>query len=110
MEGGANVLLFVPFGVLAALILPVRRWWLAVACGALTSGAIEIIQFVSLSQRHASLADVVNNTLGALLGAAAVRIIQKPPDRGKAPGTASKPIRKSNEGGVPCEPSQTQQT
>ncbi len=29
VEGAANVLLFVPLGLMVALLLPTRRWWLA---------------------------------------------------------------------------------
>lgn len=100
VEGAANVLLFVPFGVIVALILPTRRWWLAVAGGALTSAAIETVQYLALSQRQASLGDVLNNTLGALLGAAAVRIIRTHPARETkphpAPETAAEPVIRSS--------------
>ena len=89
VEGAANVLLFVPFGVIVALILPTRRWWLAAVGGALTSAAIETVQYLALSQRQASLGDVLNNSLGALLGAAAVRIIRTHPARKTAPHPAT---------------------
>jgi acetyltransferase-like isoleucine patch superfamily enzyme/VanZ family protein len=85
VEGAANVLLFAPFGVIVALLLPTRRWWLAVLGGALTSAAIETVQYLALSQRQASLGDVLNNTLGALLGAAAIRILRTHPARETRP-------------------------
>ena len=69
MEGAANVALFIPIGLLVTQFVSRRRWWLAVATGLTTSVAIEAVQFLLLSERHASLRDVVNNTLGALLGA-----------------------------------------
>lgn len=89
VEGAANVLLFVPLGLIVALLLPTRRWWLAAVAGALTSAGIEAVQYLALSQRTASLGDVLNNTLGALLGAAAIRIIRTHPARetAQAPGT-----------------------
>ncbi|MCY1227814.1 VanZ like family protein [compost metagenome] len=71
VEVAANVLLFVPLGLLIAGLLPPRRWWLAAAAGLLGSVAIEAIQFLALDQRQASLRDVAGNTLGALLGALA---------------------------------------
>lgn len=73
-ESIANVILFIPLGLLGALLVPVRRWGLAALAGLTTSAAIETIQFLLLSQRTASLRDVATNTLGALLGAAAVRL------------------------------------
>lgn len=72
VEAAANVVLFVPLGVLAALLLPPRRWWVAAGAGLLTSAAIETVQYVLLNQRQASLVDVAANTLGALLGATCV--------------------------------------
>jgi acetyltransferase-like isoleucine patch superfamily enzyme/VanZ family protein len=74
VETAANVCLFVPLGLFAALLLPARRWWLAVLIGLTTSAAIEAVQFLALSQRDASLRDVTANTVGALIGATAVRL------------------------------------
>ena len=91
VEGAANVLLFVPFGLIVALLLPTRRWWLAAVAGALTSAGIETVQYLALSQRTASLGDVMNNTLGALLGAAAIRIIRTHPARETAQGPGTEP-------------------
>ncbi|QHC58021.1 VanZ family protein [Rathayibacter sp. VKM Ac-2760] len=69
IEGTANVLLFVPLGLLASLHLPPRRAWIAVLLGALTSSAVETAQLVLLPHRHADLHDVLANTVGAALGA-----------------------------------------
>lgn len=91
IEGAANVLLFVPLGVIVALLLPTRRWWVAAVSGALISAAIETVQYLALSQRTASLGDVVNNTLGAVLGAAAIRIIRTHPARAAAPDPGTEP-------------------
>jgi acetyltransferase-like isoleucine patch superfamily enzyme/VanZ family protein len=79
VEGAANVMLFVPLGLLAALLLPARRWWLAAATGLLTSASIEAVQFLLLSERQASLRDIANNALGALLGALAVALTRRMP-------------------------------
>jgi acetyltransferase-like isoleucine patch superfamily enzyme/VanZ family protein len=91
VEGAANVLLFVPLGLIVALLLPTRRWWLAAIAGGLTSAAIETVQYLALSQRTASLGDIVNNTLGAVLGAAAIRIIRTHPARETTPHAAAAP-------------------
>jgi acetyltransferase-like isoleucine patch superfamily enzyme len=98
LEVAANVLLFAPLGVAVALLLPGRRWWLAVLAGLVTSAAIEVVQFLALSQRQANLRDVASNTLGALLGALAVRLAhprlahhrRRAPQTGNAPQT--KPV------------------
>lgn len=73
-ESIANVVLFIPLGLLGALLVPVRRWGLAGLAGLTASAAIETIQFLLLTQRTASLRDVAANTLGALLGAAVIRV------------------------------------
>lgn len=88
VEGAANVLLFVPLGLIVALLLPVRRWWLAGVAGGLISAAIETVQYLAVIQRQGSLVDVVNNALGAVLGAVTIRIVRThpalvaPPDPG----------------------------
>ncbi|GAP56015.1 UDP-2-acetamido-3-amino-2,3-dideoxy-D-glucuronate N-acetyltransferase, partial [Arthrobacter sp. Hiyo6] len=77
VEGVANVILFTPFGLLIALLLPPRRWWLAVLTGLLASTGIETVQYFLLSQRQASIRDIANNTLGALLGAVVCRLMRR---------------------------------
>ena len=69
VEGAANIVLFVPLGLLVAQFFPPRRFWIAAVTGLMTSATIEAVQFLLLSQRQASLRDITNNTLGALLGA-----------------------------------------
>jgi len=66
LEVSANVVMFVPFGVLVGLL--VRRWWvvMALACG--TSALIELAQLLFLPTRVPTVQDVVANTLGAGLG------------------------------------------
>jgi hypothetical protein len=68
VELGANVLLFVPFGVLGALLLPHARWWHVALAGLALSGLIELTQHLLLPLRDARLADVAANGSGALLG------------------------------------------
>lgn len=65
-----NVLLFVPVGALAVLLLR-RPWWWATAVAALGSAAIEVVQALFLA-REGDLGDVVANTLGAAIGALVV--------------------------------------
>jgi glycopeptide antibiotics resistance protein len=65
----ANVGFFVPIGLVAALLLPWRAWWLAMPLGAALSGALELGQALFLPERYASWSDVLANTIGAVLGA-----------------------------------------
>ena len=68
LEFGANIAMFVPAGLLVALMLPSRRWWLALLIVPALSIAIELTQAVFLSSRFATVNDVVANSLGAVLG------------------------------------------
>ncbi|MCM3780009.1 VanZ family protein [Microbacterium hydrocarbonoxydans] len=64
----ANVLVFVPVGVFAFLLVPRRIWPIAVVLGPAISVAIEIAQRVALPHRAATVSDVVANSGGALIG------------------------------------------
>nr|WP_314845943.1 VanZ family protein [uncultured Microbacterium sp.] len=64
----ANVLVFVPVGVLAFLLLPRRLWPLAFVIGPAVSLAIELAQRFALPHRAATVTDVVANSGGAIIG------------------------------------------
>ena len=66
MEASANVVMFVPFGVLVGLLLA-RPWWVVVLLGCATSTLIETVQRW-LPTRFSTLQDVVMNTTGAAVG------------------------------------------
>ncbi|MGO2654822.1 MAG: VanZ family protein [Pseudoclavibacter sp.] len=68
VERSANVLLFVPAGLLLALLMARHRWWLALAICVVGSCLIELGQLLLLPARYATLDDVVMNSLGALIG------------------------------------------
>ncbi|MGN7191692.1 VanZ family protein [Curtobacterium sp. MCBA15_004] len=72
----ANIAMFVPVGVLAALWLP-RRWWVlgAVVAVGLSTG-IELAQAAFLPFRVADPRDVLSNGLGGLLGATLVGLVR----------------------------------
>jgi VanZ family protein len=72
IEGGANVLLFVPFGVLLMLAPWGLTWLRAAAAGLVISGIIEIVQGIALPGRTSNIGDVVMNTVGAAIGALGV--------------------------------------
>ncbi|MBT2473923.1 VanZ family protein [Microbacterium sp. ISL-103] len=64
----ANVLVFVPIGILAFILVPRRLWPLAVIIGPALSLSIEVAQRVALPHRAATLTDVLANSGGALIG------------------------------------------
>ncbi|MGO4494112.1 VanZ family protein [Arthrobacter sp. 2YAF22_2] len=69
IESAANVLLFIPLGALVAWVVGRGCWWVGGVAGLLASSAIELTQFLFLPARYATLADVLANTVGAVLGA-----------------------------------------
>ncbi len=69
-----NVLLFVPFGALVVLIAR-WPWWEAALVATAASAAIEVVQYLPVLDREATLADVVCNGLGGLLGAMAAAFV-----------------------------------
>lgn len=69
VEWGLNVVMFVPLSLLGSTFRPGWTWRDWVGVGFLVSGLIELTQLVFLPERTASFADVVANTLGALIGA-----------------------------------------
>ncbi|QOT16030.1 VanZ family protein [Paenarthrobacter sp. YJN-5] len=75
IEASANVVLFIPFGILIAMSLPGLKWWRLVALGALASICIELGQLLFMAARFATLMDILMNTAGALIGVAIVRLI-----------------------------------
>ena len=65
-EFALNLIMFVPWGILAVLALGARRWWLAAFLGIALTLAIEIAQIPL--PRISDPRDLVANSLGALLG------------------------------------------
>ena len=69
VEFVCNVLILVPVPVLGSLVFPRWSWRDWTAVGFVLAGCVEVAQGLLLPGRDASHADVVANTLGALLGA-----------------------------------------
>lgn len=67
-EYTANIVLFVPFGVLVGLLTRLRPWTV-VGLGLATSTAIELTQLLFLPDRVADVRDLIANTLGTAVGA-----------------------------------------
>jgi glycopeptide antibiotics resistance protein len=72
-----NVAFFMPVGFVAALLTRRHPVWVWALVGVAISGTIELVQLIALPGRHASLKDVVSNTLGLLLGVGVVRLARR---------------------------------
>ena len=68
VEFGANIALFVPLGMLLALLFGPRRWWRAPVICFVATVIIELGQGALLPQRVTSIGDVIANTIGGILG------------------------------------------
>ena len=68
VESLANVVFFVPLGLLVVFLAGARWWWAGAAAGVLVSVCIETGQALFLPERTASAADVLANGLGATIG------------------------------------------
>lgn len=67
IELGANVLLFVPLGLLLTLLL--RRHWHGVMLALILSASAELAQLI-IPARQPSVRDILANVLGAAIGSA----------------------------------------
>lgn len=74
IEFGANILLFVPLGVLLALILQHRH--LVVPIAFLATVTIESIQALMIDKRVPSVMDIIANVAGACLGLVIVAFVE----------------------------------
>ncbi|WP_308797260.1 VanZ family protein [Agromyces silvae] len=70
-EFTANIVMFVPIGVLFALIAGPRKWLGALAAAGTASLAIELVQ-IPLADRISDPRDLLANTGGAVIGIALV--------------------------------------
>ncbi|WP_171013204.1 VanZ family protein [Microbacterium sp. 2FI] len=68
IESFANVLLFVPVGLLFGLMIPLRWWPIALLLGPALSGLIEVAQKYLLEDRYSTVEDVIANSIGATIG------------------------------------------
>ncbi len=68
VEFTANILMFVPFGFMVTLLLPVRFAWLAIIISLSFSMGIEFFQREFLAARVFDVRDIVANTLGGSIG------------------------------------------
>lgn len=72
IQNVANGGLFVPLGILLALVVVARLWWVSPTIALVLSTAIELTQHFFLPHRTGTIVDVISNTIGALVGAVLV--------------------------------------
>lgn len=77
-EFAANIALFVPLGLLGALLVPRRRWWAVLVALVALSVGIEAVQAFGLSYRQPSARDVLGNSLGAAIGVGLSLLVRRP--------------------------------
>lgn len=70
-----NIVLFVPYGALLAVAFRRLPWWAADLIGLGTTLTIELVQ--PFLERSCDLDDIIANTLGAVIGCAAAKLIIK---------------------------------
>ena len=75
VEFGSNILLFVPLGILLAILLP-RRRYVVMPAGFVVSLTIESMQGIFLAGRTSSVSDLIANTAGACIGLLAVEVAE----------------------------------
>ena len=74
IEFAANILLFVPLGLLLALIL--QRRYLVIPIAFLTTAAIESLQALMIDKRTPSVMDIIANLTGACIGLVIVGLVE----------------------------------
>lgn len=83
LEFAANVIMFLPLGVL--FVAWRRPWWQGVLAGVGISSSIETVQLLFLPTRVADVRDVVANTLGAAIGVVVASLISRRINRSQEP-------------------------
>ena len=76
LEFTANVIMFIPFGVLFCLLLGRRRRWLVLLLAAGSTVVIESAQLV-IPNRVSDVRDLVANTAGAAIGLAMTLLVRR---------------------------------
>ena len=92
LEFLANIALFVPFGLLVAVVFPRLRPLAITALGFATSVTIELVQIL-LPTRFPTVSDVIANTLGAAIGCLVVAAVVKRSAARARAGRPTEPVR-----------------
>lgn len=76
VEFSANVVFFVPVGFAIGLALPLRWFAVMFVVGPMLSAGIELTQYALLSERYATVQDVIANSAGATIGVCAALLLR----------------------------------
>lgn len=68
LERLANLVFFVPLGIVLTLALGLRWSWLVPIIAVLASTGLEVVQSLWLPERTGTIGDVIMNTIGATVG------------------------------------------
>jgi glycopeptide antibiotics resistance protein len=69
IEFFGNIVMFVPLGIFAGLLVSRRAWWTLLLMGTTFSAFLELFQAVFLPSRYPEVRDLASNTIGFLVGA-----------------------------------------
>jgi glycopeptide antibiotics resistance protein len=78
VEFVANIVVFVPLGLLVALIVGRRHWLMVIMTGLLASCWIELAQGIWIGDRVADARDIASNTIGTALGVVIALLVTWP--------------------------------
>ncbi len=95
IEFSANILLFVPLGVLLMLIL--RRRYLILPIALVVTVGIESAQALLLDRRTPSMTDIIANTTGACIGMLIIAVVETVRARSVPAVAATPPAPVQNE-------------
>ena len=89
LEFAANIVLFLPFGLLATVAYPRLRPIPVIAIGFASSVVIELVQ-LAIPSRYATVSDVIANTVGTAIGClVAVAMARSTPRAGTSAGASA---------------------
>lgn len=77
IEFAANILMFIPIGLMFVLLLGRRRWWLAIALSVIMTFGIEGVQHF-LADRVSDPRDLLANSIGGVIGVFVALILTWP--------------------------------
>lgn len=80
VEFAANVVMFIPVGLMFVLLFRRRLWWLAIIFSIMLTGAIETLQLF-LDDRVSDPRDLLANSLGGAVGVFGALIVTWPKAR-----------------------------
>jgi glycopeptide antibiotics resistance protein len=94
-------ILFLPVGLMLALLMGPRRWWAAIAFSVLGAAWIEAAQSIWMPEGYARTSDLMLATFGGLVGVAAGILLALPASRAARSHEAPSIVTQSGNREVP---------